>query len=140
MKSIDLMIQVNKSILEEKRRDLALVINEEEVIENKINKLEIELKREQLYSKRNLEIKLYLESFAREVRRKTKLLNNDLSKLRLILEKLREQVSRAYVELRKFEITKENQQKKEIIESERLERIELDEISINMHRRKGKGF
>ena len=34
MKSLDLMIQINQSILEEKRMDLALILDEETSLEN----------------------------------------------------------------------------------------------------------
>ena len=132
MKNIDLMIELNKSILEEKRRDLALLLAEESSIENQIIVLDNSLIREQNFSRQNVESIFYYDNFARSISFQRKDLIQKLSKIQSIISKARELVNESYLELRKFEITKDNAEKKEKIEASRFEQGILDDISIDM--------
>jgi len=132
LKNIDLLIELNKSILEEKRRELGLFLNEETSLENQIVFLDNDLIKEQNFSKLNIESIFYYDNYARSVSLKKRDLEQKLSQIRQIIFKARELVNEAYLELRKFEITKENADKKEKIEISRKEQGRLDDISINM--------
>ena len=136
MKNIDLIIELNKSLLEEKRRDLALLLNEESRLENQITKLDQNLIKEQDFSRLNKDSIFYYDNFAKFIKFQKKDLNEKLSKIQLIVLKAREHVNESFLELRKFEITNDELVKKEQIELARKEQSELDEISINMFSRK----
>tara|TARA_B100000287_G_C20084305_1_gene563692 strand:+ start:113 stop:535 length:423 start_codon:yes stop_codon:yes gene_type:complete len=139
LKNIDLLIELNKSILEEKRRELGLFLNEETSLENQIVFLDNDLIKEQNFSKLNIESIFYYDNYARSVSLKKRDLEQKLSQIRQIIFKARELVNEAYLELRKFEITKENADKKEKIEISRQEQVRLDDISINMFLRNANG-
>ncbi len=138
MKNIDLIIELNKSILEDKRRDLALLLSEETSLENQIIDLDNNLIKEQEFSKLNHEAIFYYDNFAKSISLKRNKLSQNLSKLQSIIIKARELVNDSYLELRKFEITKENAEKKEKIELSRLEQTKIDDISIDMFLRNNK--
>ena len=136
MRNLELMIQMNQSTLEERRRELALILEEETSLENKIKQLDKDLIKEQEFTKLNNKATFYYDNFAKLVRARKKVLNHDLSTIQMVALKAREQVNEAFLELRKYEITNENIEKEEQIEMSRLEQIELDDISIGMFSRK----
>ena len=129
------MIELNKSLLEEKRRDLAVLLNEENRLEEQITQLDKKLIKEQDFSKKNKDSIFYYDNFAKFIKFQKKDLNEKLSKIQLIVLKARELVNESFLELRKYEITKDEFEKEEKIERSRKEQSELDEISIGMFSR-----
>ena len=129
------MIELNKSLLEEKRRDLAVLLNEENRLEEQITQLDKKLIKEQDFSKKNKDSIFYYDNFAKFIKFQKKDLNEKLSKIQLIVLKARELVNESFLELRKYEITKDEFEKEEKIELSRKEQSELDEISIGMFSR-----
>ena len=129
------MIELNKSLLEEKRRDLAVLLNEENRLENQITRLDQKLIKEQDFSRKNKDSIFYYDNFAKFIKFQKKDLNEKLSKIQLIVLKARELVNESFLELRKYEITLDKLEKKEMVELSRKEQSELDEISISMFSR-----
>ena len=129
------MIELNKSLLEEKRRDLAVLLNEENRLENQITRLDQKLIKEQDFSSKNKDSIFYYDNFAKFIKFQKKDLNEKLSKIQLIVLKARELVNESFLELRKYEITLDKLEKKERVELSRKEQSELDEISISMFSR-----
>ena len=129
------MIELNKSLLEEKRRNLAVLLNEENRLEEQITQLDKKLIKERDFSKKNKDSIFYYDNFAKFIKFQKKDLNEKLSKIQLIVLKARELVNESFLELRKYEITKDEFEKEEKIERSRKEQSELDEISIGMFSR-----
>ena len=77
---------------------------------------------------RELEIKRLLDELEEEKRREQKLAPE--------LERAREALSEAFQELKRYEIALDQRKKSEKAEAERKTTLMLDEISLNMHRRR----
>ncbi len=59
-----------------------------------------------------------------------------LAQVRAQIERARDELSDAYRRLKTFEITKEQRDEEEEREENRLEQIDLDEMGLELHRRK----
>ena len=88
-----------------------------------------------LHSKDNDGLDVFISFRFNESQREA--LEDELAKAHEQVETARDIVSQAFEELKKYEITKDQQDHREYLEQERQNQIELNEVALTAHQRKG---
>jgi flagellar export protein FliJ len=130
-------MRLQRWTLDEKRRqasDLELLI--ERLVQD-INKLDEQVEHEIQASRANLELQRQLPGYRQMMKGRRERLDKSLVDLRGELEKLREQITEAFSELKKTEQTVKNRQQRQRLVERRKEQANLDEVGLQLHRRKG---
>jgi flagellar export protein FliJ len=134
---LDQLIRLQRWTLDEKRRqanDLELLI--ERLVQD-INKLDDQVEHEIQASRANIELQRQLPGYRQVMKGRRERLDKSLVDLRGELEKLREQITEAFSELKKTEQTVKNRQQRQRVIERRKEQANLDEVGLQLHRRKG---
>jgi flagellar protein FliJ len=134
---LDQLMRLQRWTLDEKRRqasDLELLI--ERLVQD-INKLDEQVEHEIQASRANLELQRQLPGYRQMMKGRRERLDKSLVDLRGELEKLREQITEAFSELKKTEQTVKNRQQRQRLVERRKEQANLDEVGLQLHRRKG---
>lgn len=134
---LETLIRLRKFEVDERQRAMALLLRREEAVLAGIESLENEKKAEAAFmSKAGIwegsTFTAYLKQW--DVRRDQ--FDQALQQVRAMIEKARDELSEAYRRLKTFEITQEQRDEEEALEESRLEQIELDEMGLELHRRK----
>jgi flagellar protein FliJ len=134
---LDQLLRLQRWTLDEKRRqasDLELLI--ERLVQD-INKLDDQVEHEIQASRANIELQRQLPGYRQMMKGRRERLDKSLVDLRGELEKLREQITGAFSELKKTEQTVKNRQQRQRVIERRKEQANLDEVGLQLHRRKG---
>ena len=137
MSGLDQLMRLQRWTLDEKRRqasDLELLI--ERLVQD-INKLDDQVEHEIQASRANIELQRQLPGYRQMMKGRRERLDKSLVDLRGELEKLREQITGAFSELKKTEQTVKNRQQRQRVIERRKEQANLDEVGLQLHRRKG---
>ena len=137
MSGLDQLMRLQRWTLDEKRRqatDLELLI--ERLIQD-INKLDEQVEREIEASRADLELQRALPGYRNAMKSRRERLDKSLVDLRGELEKLREQITEAFSELKKTEQTVKNRQQRQRLAERRKDQAISDEVGLQQHRRKG---
>lgn len=133
---LNTIIRVSKWKLDEKKRHMAALISEENLIEIAIRNLEKEMEKEQKVSaKGGLEVSFCIGSYIDYFLKRKKQYENSLWRTRLKIERLQDEIADAYTELKTYELAQENRDKEQEAELNRKEQADLDEMGLNMYRR-----
>ncbi|MBL8628069.1 MAG: flagellar FliJ family protein [Rhodospirillaceae bacterium] len=131
------LIRVRKWDVEERQRALAALLADEEKVLDFQRALERELEQEKsVASAASADQRFTLEPYIQRCRQRR---DNIAAALVLIREKIneaRDHLAEAYRRLKTFEITQEQREAAEEAEENRVEQIALDEMGIDLHRRK----
>jgi flagellar export protein FliJ len=131
------LLRLQRWTLDEKRRqsgDLELLI--ERLIQD-INQLDAAVEREIAASRENVELQRVLPAYRKAMKDRRDRLDKSLLDLRGELEKLREQITEAFSELKKTEQTVKNREQRQRLAERRKDQAVSDEIGLQQHRRKG---
>jgi flagellar protein FliJ len=137
MSGLDQLMRLQRWTLDEKRRqatDLELLI--ERLIQD-INKLDEQVEREIEASRANLELQRALPGYRGVMRSRRERMDKSLVDLRGELEKLREQITEAFSDLKKTEQTVKNREQRQRLAERRKDQAISDEVGLQQHRRKG---
>jgi flagellar export protein FliJ len=137
MSGLDQLMRLQRWTLDEKRRragDLELLI--ERLIQD-ISHLDAAVEREIEASRANLELQRVLPGYRQVMKDRRARLDRSLTDLRSELDKLREQITEAFSELKKTEQTVKNREQRQRLAERRKEQAISDEIGLQLHRRKG---
>jgi predicted nucleic acid-binding Zn-ribbon protein len=137
MSGLDQLMRLQRWTLDEKRRqasDLELLI--ERLIQD-ISQLDAAVEREIEASRANLELQRVLPGYRQVMKDRRARLDKSLLDLRGELDKLREQITAAFSELKKTEQTVKNREQRQRLAVRRKEQAVSDEIGLQLHRRKG---
>ena len=137
MSGLDQLIRLQRWTLDEKRRqasDLELLI--ERLIQD-INKLDEQVEHEIEASRTNIELQRALPGYRQAMKSRRERMDKSLVDLRGELEKLREQITEAFSELKKTEQTVKNRQQRQRLAERRKDQAISDEVGLQLHRRKG---
>jgi flagellar protein FliJ len=135
-KGLKSLIRLSDSALNERRRELNVVEEREAEIKRLLDELEEEKRREQALA-RELEVGAFAYSgYAQGAIHRRKELERKLEALQPELERARDALSQAFQELKRYEIALDLRVKSEKAEEARKTTLMLDEISLNMHRRR----
>ena len=130
------LIRVHQFELDEKRRQLGNLLRFEQSLENRKILLAKRFKEEEEAAKSDqtaaLTFGAYVDWHIDEIKRVERALVDARQEIALMRDEIRE----AYQELKTFEITQENREKREAAELERKNNAVLDEIGLTLYRRK----
>ena len=136
MKGLATLIRAQSWRLEEMRRNLGASEGMRADLERQGVELEEELEREQTMVANTGEYGFAYNAYANSVITRRHNLANSVADVDVEIMKARDKVREAYQELRKFEITEERDQMRIQAEEDRRERIMLDDVGVELHRRK----
>ena len=137
MSGLAQLMRLQRWTLDEKRRqatDLELLI--ERLIQD-IAQLDAAVEREIEASRANVELQRALPGYRQVMKDRRARLDRSLRDLRGELDKLREQITEAFSELKKTEQTVKNREQRQRLAERRKEQAISDEIGLQLHRRKG---
>ncbi len=138
MSGLDQLVRLQKWSLDEKRRqatDLEALIDR---LSGDLAKLDAEVAREVEAARNDLELQRALPAYRQAMADRRERLEKSILDLTGELEKLRDQITEAFAELKKTEQTIANRQQRQRTTQRRREQIQADDLAIDMHRRKGK--
>lgn len=131
------IIRVRRYALDEKRRALAELQEQEDKIIAHLKALEEELQREKEAAAAAPSMSFTYGAYVDAYIDKREHNERILSQLRQKIDAARDEIAEAFRELKTFEITQEEREKREAEEIDRKEQIVLDEIGTTLHRRRG---
>ena len=137
MSVIEKLIRFHKFDLDEKRRVLRDLEEQEASGQQAIYSLDQEIQSEQSFSRGQADFAPYYGGYASRSKSRREALEGELANAHEQVEAAREVVSQAFEELKKYEITKDQQDHREYLEQERQNQIELDEVALTAQQRKG---
>ncbi len=130
------LIRVHKFELDERQRKLGNLLRFEQSLENRKILLAERFKEEEAAANSSpvaaLTFGAYVDWHIEENRR----VDRALADVRQEILDMREEIRAAYQELKTFEITQENRDKRELAELERKTNAVLDEIGLTLYRRR----
>lgn len=133
-KSLKSLIRLNEWTVDERRRELAVVLNELETAEKSLSDLEIEVKKEQQSAESSpQEAGLLYGNYADGVILRREHLHQEIRDADAKVIEAREALNEAYRELKKYETAEKNRLLKEEKERDRKEQILLDELGLQNH-------
>ena len=135
MSVIEKLIRFHKFDLDEKRRYLRELEEQEARIQEAIDAIDQEVQSEQAFSRGEANFAPYYGGYATRTKARREALVDELSKAHEVVEEARETVVQAFEELKKYEITKDQQDHRAYLDEERQTQIELDEIALTTHQR-----
>ena len=136
MSQFDKLVRLREFELDERRRESGNILNEVNMLQDEMNRLNESLKVEQKIASESLEARFLYNEFVSSVIRQREWLTAALKVKEEEYESSREKVAHAYGEMRKAEIVRDEALKAEKQRGQILEQIEVDEIARNIYRRK----
>ena len=136
MNVIEKLIRFHKFHLDEKRRILRGLYEQEARIQEAIDRIDQEVNSEQKFARETVDFAPYYGGYAARTKDRREALELERSKAHGEVEDARELVVQAFEELKKFEITKDQNDHRASLEEERQSQVELNEIALTGHLRK----
>lgn len=130
------LIRVHQFELDEKRRQLGNLLRFEQSLENRKILLAQRFKEEEEAAKNDQTAALTFGAYVDWHIDENKRVDRALADARQEIALMRDEIREAYQELKTFEITQENREKREAAELERKNNAVLDEIGLTLCRRK----
>jgi flagellar biosynthesis chaperone FliJ len=134
MKGLKGLIRVHKWRLEEERKTLAHLLDMRESFIRSIESIRAEMAKEREVVK-DWTFAFAYAPYVKGVLARIDALTLSVAETDAAIDQAEERVADAYREFRKYEIALEARLKREAEEAERRDRIALDEIALNQHRR-----
>lgn len=135
-KDLKTLIRLHKWDLEDKQRKLGQLLRFEAALYNRKDLIRRQYEEEERVANENqvaaLTFGAYVEWYIAERDR----VNRTIAENEAEILKVRDEILEAFQELKTFEITQENRHKREMAELERKMNAVLDEIGLNLYRRK----
>ena len=136
MSQFEKLVRLREFELDDRRRESGNILNEVNMLQDEMNRLNESLKVEQKIASESLEARFLYNEFASSVIRQREWLTAALKVKEEEYESSRETLAHAYGEMRKAEIVRDEALKAEKQRGQILEQIEVDEIAQNIYRRK----
>jgi flagellar protein FliJ len=130
------LIRLNKWALDEARRKVSDLETLKASFRKEVAELDDELSRERHAARGSMDSLITLQGYYQHVRERRGRLERSIAEIEVALERAREETAAAYRELKKYETALENLQKRERAAADKREQAELDEVGLNMHRRR----
>ena len=136
MSQFEKLVRLREFELDERRRESGNILNEVNMLQDEMNRLNESLKVEQKIASESLEARFLYNEFASSVIRQREWLTAALKVKEEEYESSREKVAHAYGEMRKAVIVRDEALETEKQRGQVLDQIEVDEIAQNIYRRK----
>lgn len=130
------MIRLHKWQLDEKRRDMVTLEKMREDLLQNLGDLQKELIAEQKKAASSPVVSIAYGAYAQQVIIRRVNMVNSIIELDASMENVKDQVAEAFKELKKYEVVEQRKQERLRAERNRQEQSELDELAINIHRRR----
>ena len=135
MKGLAALIRLHSWELDAKRRELADIEREQDALHDRIRRFEAQVVEERDFAKDSESGMYAFVGYMRGVNQRRQQFQGEVVAIHERIEAKREEVAEAYQELKRYEITQAEILKREKLEADRRLQGELDEISLNQHRR-----
>ena len=135
MSTLGSLVRVHTWALDEKRQTLAGMERLAEKLENDLRDLEAELLRERSAATGSVEGTIAFPAFVAAALERRKKLLVSIANLELAIEAAREEVRESYREVKKYELARDNEERRERDRLALRERNTLDELGMTLHRR-----
>lgn len=130
------LIRLKKWEVDEKRRALAELFRKEEQILDDLDKLALELLQEQKTAASNFQYSITYGKYAESYIKRRENLELSLIIVRQKVMQAQDELADLFQELKTYEISQENREKRRAEELKIKEQNKLDEIGLNLHRRR----
>jgi flagellar export protein FliJ len=135
VKDLGSLIRLVQWRVDEKRRELGEAQRHADACRQALVDLEAELKREQAAARASFEAAQGYANYARFYLRRRELTEEAIRAADVEVERIREELSGLFLELKQAEITQANREKREAQRLAKIEQTELDEIGITRFQR-----
>ena len=136
MSALASLVRVHTWALNEKRQTLAGLEELADKLHGDLEALEAELQREQSAATGSIEGTIAFPAFVAAALERRKRLRVSIANLDLGIEAAREEVREAYQEVKKYELARDNDERREQDKLALTERKDLDELGATLHQRK----
>ncbi len=136
MSALNSLVRVHSWSLDEKRQKLAELDRIADKLRADLVALEQELIQEQSAASGSVEGSIAFPAFVAATLERRKRLRQSIANIELACVAARDEVNQAFQEMKKFEVARDNQIAEEQSEAARREQITMDELGVEMHRRK----
>ncbi|WP_334129498.1 flagellar FliJ family protein [Sneathiella sp.] len=136
MKGLENLIRVRKWKLDEKRRELADFEALRLGFVKQLRALEDQNRREQEISAGDPEVGFSYAGYAAAVKEQSNNIRASIAEVDAKMAELTEEVAECYQELKKYQVALDAHKARERYEQKRVEQMSLDEIALELHRRK----
>ncbi|MFQ5773266.1 MAG: flagellar export protein FliJ [Kiloniellaceae bacterium] len=135
MTALGSLVRVHDWILNEKRQKLAALEGLAERMKDDLRRLQEDLEREQRAASGSLEGTVAFPAFVAAALERRKRLRQSIAELERAIEAAREEVHAAFQEVKKYELARDNDDKRERDRRARGEQKALDELGTSLYRR-----
>lgn len=136
-KGLSGVIRLHKWQVDEKRRQITeLEVMRVELIE-KLEKITRDLESEKESLAKSNVVDINYANYASAVMTRRENLEGSITEIDVSIDSLKDELSEAFKELKKYEIVEQRALERERLEQQKREQDRLDEISINMYRANG---
>ena len=139
MTALQSMVRVHRWVLEEKQRKLAELQGLADRLRADIAQLDRELENERRAAEASDEAGLAFPNYVAAALDRRRRLCETIDNLELEVDAAREEVAESFAELKKYEIARDNQDRRNTAKRDRRERADLDELGISIYRRSRSG-
>ncbi len=136
MTALGSLVRVHTWALNEKRQKLAGLEELADKMCDDLEHLEAELKSEQRAAAGSIEGTIAFPAFVAAALERRKKLRQTIASLDLAIDTARTEVRETFQEVKKYEFARDNHERREREKIERREQRNLDELGVNIHRRK----
>ena len=136
-KGLHTLIRINKWEVDQRRRELGNLLGTLAALKGNLQGIEEEVILEQGVAQASPEeAGLFYGSYAKTVIERRHQLNDSMAQMEVQIAAAREDLNAAYRELKKCEVVQQNRDTRETRELARREQETLDELGLEVHRRK----
>lgn len=137
---LDNLIRLGEWNVDEKRRQLADLLKLMADLERRVRELDEEVEREKFAARTApSEGGMYYGAYIEAALKRRENLMHSLEQMDPVIAAARDELAEAFQELKKFEITQRNRDRREARERARREQVFLDELGQENHRRRHAG-
>ncbi|MCH2546616.1 MAG: hypothetical protein MK052_03255 [Alphaproteobacteria bacterium] len=136
MKGLDTLIKVHQRKLDELRRQMVQLEEQREQLIATAGKLHNELMQERELAAQNPSMAAYMGDFEKRVQARQLEIAKEVVQLDIRLQQLSGAIAESFGEMKKYEITRDNEKERARIIADRKEQSMLDEVGLQQFMRK----
>lgn len=139
MKGLNTLIKLHKRKVDDLRRKMGLLEKQKSDLLRASERMQQELEDEMKLASAQADMSQFFAGFSKRIQMRQAEIAKEVKVVDRQMDRLRDEISVEFGELKKFEITKENRLKEALAEEGRKETILLDEIASRQHHNKQDG-
>lgn len=139
MSALDQLVRVHRWELDEKRRTLSDLERLADKLRADLTALDQEIERERALASRSLDTRRAFNSYIEAANERRETLARSIEQIEREIETARNEVNAAFQEVKKYELARANELRRENERLRRREQAQLDELGLTLHRRREAG-